>query len=102
MYKQQISRIPMYRFILLTLCFFPQQPRDPALALVGNWEGTLQVQPLELRLGFKVSQKEGKLSGTMVSIDQGNAELKLTLIELKDGVAKLGILSAFAQFEGKL
>jgi pimeloyl-ACP methyl ester carboxylesterase len=92
----------MYHLLVLSFCFLPQQSSDPATALVGNWEGLLRVQPLELRLGFKVSQKDGKLTGVMVSIDQGNRELKLTQIELKDGVARLGIVSAFAQFEGKL
>src|SRR5262245_24130535 len=94
--------LTMYSLILLVLCF-PQQSGDSASALVGNWEGMLRVQPLELRLGFKIStQPDGKLGGKMVSIDQGNAELKLNGAEIKDGTVKIGIMTAFAQFEGKL
>lgn len=91
----------MYSVLYLCLCVIPQPPENTSL--VGNWEGTLRVNAMELRLGFKItSQPDGKLGGTMVSIDQGNAELKLTLLELKDGAVKLGIMSAFAQFDGKL
>src|SRR5260370_40124535 len=95
--------VPMSALLIIALCLTPQQTDDAAATLSGNWQGSLHVQVMELRLGFKIKKlPEGKLSGTMVSIDQGNAELSLTLVEQKDGTVKLGILSAMAQFEGKL
>jgi hypothetical protein len=37
----------------------------------GYWLGTLKVGAVELRLGFKFETKDGKLTATLDSIDQG-------------------------------
>lgn len=43
--------------------------------LSGRWEGTLDVQGTQLRLAFVVVESDDGYSATVISIDQGNAEI---------------------------
>ena len=53
-----------------------QEPEVPAPAdFAGNWLGTLDVGPTQLRLRFLVTEDEGGLSVAVFSLDQGNAQI---------------------------
>ena len=50
----------------------------------GTWEGTLDVGGTTLRLSLELVNKDGGATGTLVSIDQGNAAIPLSVITLAD------------------
>src|ERR1041385_2585589 len=69
--------------------------------LVGFWKGTLKVGAAELTLFARVvADKDGKLTGSFDSPDQGARQLPLT-IELKGSDVRLELKIAAAVFEGK-
>lgn len=54
------------------------QSADSSLShqrLVGNWSGVLNAGPVPLRLALVVRDSNGTLTGTMISVDQGNAKI---------------------------
>lgn len=53
--------------------------------LSGRWEGTLDVQGTQLRLAFVVVESDDGYSATVISIDQGNAEIPVALTSV-DGM----------------
>ena len=63
-------------------------PRNAPLTkeLEGTWEGSLTVKEQKLRIRFVLSNTNGGASGTLISLDQGNAEFlieKITQTESK-------------------
>ena len=54
-----------------------EEPKAAAVSpAVGNWLGTLKAGPIELRLGFRITQdKDGKLTAKFDSLDQGAINL---------------------------
>ncbi len=56
----------------------------------STWQGTLDVGPAKLRLQFQlVRQEDGKYSGKLISVDQGNAVVELDSVEIVDRSVKL-------------
>ncbi len=78
------------------------QEKPKANLAVGIWEGPLKVGGLELRLVFKVTEKDGKLSAKMDSPDQGAKDIPLDTVEVKDGKLIVTLKPAMASFEGKI
>ena len=76
------------------------QDKPKAKSAVGIWEGPLKVGGLELRLVFKVSEKDGKLSAKMDSPDQGAKDIPLDTVEVKDGKLIVKLKAANASYEG--
>jgi pimeloyl-ACP methyl ester carboxylesterase len=69
----------------------------------GNWQGTLEFQGTKLRLAFHITKKkDGSLSGTMDSIDQGAKDVPLPLLKFEDGKLTIGLVAGVANYEGKL
>jgi hypothetical protein len=65
------------------------EPRkSEAQGMAGDWEGTLAVTPqVSLRITLKVAEgKDGTLSGTWASPDEGLEDLPLGSIAIKDDV----------------
>ena len=50
----------------------------------GAWEGSLEVNATTLRLSVTLANKDGGATGTLVSIDQGNATIPLSVITQTD------------------
>jgi hypothetical protein len=48
--------------------------------LEGSWEGSIDVQGKTLRLVLKLANEAGAATGTLVSVDQGGAEIPITTI----------------------
>ncbi len=68
---------------------------------VGEWEGTLDAgQPLRLRL--KISNEKDGAHATMVSIDQGNAEIPVTSVEQKGTHLTLQVNRIGGSYEGDI
>jgi hypothetical protein len=53
-------------------------------AFEGVWEGALDVGGNTLRLSLTLANKDGGATGTLVSIDQGNARIPLSVITQTD------------------
>jgi hypothetical protein len=72
-------------------------------SLEGSWEGALNVDGTTLRLVLKLSsQPDGVAAGTLVSVDQGNAEIPIATIVQNGAQLKLLIPSIVGSYEGEL
>jgi len=69
--------------------------------LPGHWQGTLDVKGTRLRLVFNIGKAtDGALECSLVSLDQGGAELPATLVEWSRPVVRLAWRAQGATFEG--
>src|SRR5437764_4669798 len=56
-----------------------QKPSSPADRFVGNWGGVLATPAAKLHLMLTLARDSaGGLTGTMISVDQGNAKIPAT------------------------
>jgi hypothetical protein len=76
----------------------------PGSGLAGHWQGSLKATPvIELRLVLEITTTpDSTLSGTMLSVDQGNARIPLTAATEKDGTVHFEARGIGATFEGKI
>ena len=80
-----------------------QEPEAPAPAdFVGNWMGTLDVGPTQLRLRFLVTEDEGGLSVAVFSLDQGNAQIPNPGIAVSGATVTVSMSALGASYEGTL
>jgi hypothetical protein len=71
--------------------------------LQGSWEGSLEAQGKTLRLLLKLAnQKDGTAGGTIVSLDQGNAEIPIQAVVQTGAHLQLTVGSIGASYEGDL
>ncbi len=70
--------------------------------LEGSWEGALDVNGTTLRLVFKLSNGAGGAKGTLVSLDQGGAEIPLTAIVQTGSHVKFLVQAVAGTYEGDL
>jgi hypothetical protein len=81
----------------------PQGASQGAQDIVGDWNGTLDVQGQKLRLVVHLKKNaEGKLTGTIDSLDQGANDIPLTAVEQAGNDVKLELTSIAAGYQGKL
>jgi pimeloyl-ACP methyl ester carboxylesterase len=67
------------------------------------WLGSLKAGGTTLRLGAKIArEKDGRLSGTFDSLDQGAMGLKIDEVTFKDGELRFELKRIKGSFEGKL
>jgi hypothetical protein len=90
--------------VLAVAVFAPSaRAAQPARSVEGNWQGTLKVGAIELRLVIKVAKAgDGKLTGKMDSIDQGAKDIPLDEVTLKDDVFRFEFKAGRLVYEGKL
>jgi pimeloyl-ACP methyl ester carboxylesterase len=74
----------------------------PAAALVGIWEGTLDVAGSKLRLIFEIKAAGEKLTATMDSLDQGAKGIPLSPPVWKDGTLTLELPAAKLTYSARL
>ncbi|MDY7093654.1 MAG: alpha/beta hydrolase [Acidobacteriota bacterium] len=81
----------------------PEIPAEPVPGegMAGEWMGVLNPGPVKLRLVLRVEEKDGKLSATFESVDQG-ATLDVDTIELAEQQLTFSIQRAGASYEGTL
>ena len=67
----------------------------------GDWEGTLDVGAAKLRLVLHVTKKDGRLSSTLDSPDQGATGLAVDTIDVTENSIRFVMKSLDAAYEGK-
>lgn len=81
----------------------PPQSTPITKDLEGAWEGPLDVKGTILRLALKLaSGPDGKGTGTMVSLDQGSAEIPIAAVVQTGSHVKLAVQAVAGTFEGDL
>lgn len=71
--------------------------------LEGSWEGPLDIDGKILRLGLKLSNQPGGAgTGTLISVDQGGAEIPIAAVIQSGAQIKLLLPTIVANFEGEL
>jgi hypothetical protein len=69
----------------------------------GNWEGALEAGGAQLHLVLKLTRKpDGSGAGSVVSVDQGNAELGINTITQKDKAIEFEIRAVTGGYKGAL
>ena len=68
---------------------------------VGTWQGTLRAGK-DLRTIDVITKDDGKLKGTMYSIDQGAMPIKVTTLSLDGTTFKYAVDLIGGNYEGKL
>lgn len=70
--------------------------------LEGPWEGALDVEGKVLRLALKLANGPDGGSGTLVSLDQGDAEIPVATITQAGSKVKLLVTMVNGSFDGEL
>ncbi len=70
--------------------------------LEGNWEGTLDAEGTKLRLIVKLANKDGVGTGTMISVDQGAAEIPIARVIQKGAGVSLEVPAVAGNYTGEL
>jgi hypothetical protein len=68
----------------------------------GSWEGALDIEGKVLRLALKLSNQSGTGTGTMISIDQGAAEIPIAAVIQTGAQLKLLLPVIAGNYEGEL
>jgi hypothetical protein len=81
---------------------FEAPVKNPAVskALLGTWEGTLDVKGTMLRLALTLTNGPDGAVGKMVSVDQNNFEMPVSRITEEGSHVKLAITMVSGGFEG--
>lgn len=78
-------------------------PSSPQASVVGDWSGTLQAGPAQLRLVLHIKAgSDGTLIGTLDSIDQGANGIPISTVSFKDGKLELNVAAVNGTYEGNL
>ena len=86
------NRIISAVFILLSITLL-QPGAQQALPLEGTWTGILSPGGLNLRIVFHLVQKNGKLTATMDSPDQGVKGIPVSRVSLVSDILELEVSS---------
>lgn len=70
--------------------------------LIGNWQGILKVQDVELRMIFKISESGDGLKAVLDSPDQSAFNIPIDTVILNNNMVKLPINRVAGFYEGKL
>jgi len=79
-----------------------QQPESSPRKIEGDWEGTLDAGGAKLRLVLHVVRKDGVLSATLDSPDQGATGLPIDSITLSSASVRFEMKSLGGLYEGQL
>lgn len=91
-------------FLVLGLALGPAiQAQNPAQSPEGDWEGTLKIATIEMRLVLHVSKDDkGALKATLDSPDQNVRSIPLDSISVNNSEVKFELASAQVAYSGKL
>jgi len=83
---------------------FEAVPKNPAVskALIGAWEGALDVQGKSLRLALTLANGPDGATGKLVSLDQNNVEMPVTTILEEKSRLKLTVVMVSGGFDGEI
>jgi hypothetical protein len=80
----------------------PVKNKPISAALIGSWEGTLDVKGTMLRLVLTLENGPDGATGKMVSVDQNNVEIPVAAITEEGSRLKLGLPVISGAFDGEL
>ncbi len=70
--------------------------------IAGQWNGSLKVQGMQLRIVFNITKTESGYSSTMDSPDQGAKGIPVTSTTFEDSKLKIEIANLKAEYNGEL
>lgn len=77
------------------------QPAASQPSVAGDWAGTLKAGSAELRLVLHITAaKDGSLTATLDSIDQGANGIPINTVTLKDGKLNLDVQAVHGTYDG--
>lgn len=81
----------------------PAAQKESVKRVEGSWQGALKAGPVELRLAFKITKKkDGSLTATMDSIDQGAKDIPVDVVTWKEPDLRMELkIPGNPVFEGK-
>ncbi|TJZ63131.1 S9 family peptidase [Sphingobacterium olei] len=91
----------MKNSILIAVCVILGMTNSFA-QIKGDWKGTLELQGVSLDLIFHITEKDGKLKGTMDVPTQGAMGLPLTEVKFENSLLMLSQTQAGIKYEGTL
>ncbi|HMP80016.1 MAG TPA: alpha/beta fold hydrolase [Pirellulaceae bacterium] len=95
------NRLSILKSLTVALCLIANAVTWAQPSAEEIWFGTLDVRVARLRLEFRiVADETGKLSGKMISLDQGSTEIVATTIERRDGQLIMKFPSVAGEFVG--
>ncbi|MFH0999855.1 MAG: hypothetical protein V1783_03350 [Bacteroidota bacterium] len=68
--------------------------------IIGQWNGILKFQGMQLRLVFNIEKVDTIFAATMDSPDQGANGIPVKSVSFKNSVLKLELPNLFIQYEG--
>jgi uncharacterized protein len=78
-------------------------PQESPRGIEGIWEGALDTGAFKLRLLMKISRlPDGKLKGTLDSLDQGASDIPMSVVTFEAGKLHVEIKSIQASYDGTL
>ncbi len=81
----------------------PSNSTQGAATLEGEWQGTLDAGSAKLRVVLKIAKgKDGKLTGTMDSLDQNATGIPVSSIDQTGGAVKLELAAIGGSYAGKM
>lgn len=93
-----MNRVSLALFVVLGIPATAQ-----TAGFVGNWQGTLDVGPLKMRLGMRVSRDTaGGYQATLDSIDQATSGVPITVFRVSGNLLHFEVANPRAIFEGEL
>jgi hypothetical protein len=101
----EVNMTRLFTFVVsLVACLPLLADEKPAAkkSIEGYWLGTLKVGAIELRLGFKIASKDGKLVATVESIDQGGKEIAIEETTFVDGTLSMKMPNMKSAYTGKM
>jgi pimeloyl-ACP methyl ester carboxylesterase len=100
--KDGSDMLAMRTILIVAALVLGIAPPVAAQDLVGDWRGTLKAGAAELRLVLHVVRRNGELSATLDSIDQGANGIPVTSIALKGTTVTFVIESIQGSYEGRI
>ena len=102
MRKKMFYSIAFFLFLILIISVLPAAHfQKTSWEIKGIWEGTLDLFSAKLRIVFKVTTKDGSLSASMDSPDQGATGIPVTSVVLKDDSVRFEVEMVRGYFRGK-
>jgi hypothetical protein len=78
-------------------------PAQDSAGIAGDWNGTLEVLGQKLRLVLRIKKNaDGKLTGTLDSLDQGANDIPIAHVDQAGADVKLELSGIAADYQGKL
>jgi len=84
--------------LIFTLCALTLNAQN----IVGQWNGILNIQGMQLRIVFNISKSENGYTSTLDSPDQKATGIPVTTTSFENQVLKLAVTNAGIEYEGTL